>query len=273
MLKTTKHILTSFVLVLVVISASFAQQATTPAPAAQKSEPDFVSEKGFKSRIFEVKYRDPGSLATVLRQLGSGFKGASISANTEFKTLTVRDFPENLATMEEALTRLDTPASPRPNIELHMHVLIATNSSAYVPGPASQVPAELKDVMTQLRGTFNYGNYELATSVIQRLTETPRGLRGKGTAEISRSPAPAGGVILPYEYMINQVTLASTSTGAPIIQIGEFAFTTGLTSTTMDNRTQVQTALNLRDGEKVVVGTATLGDRALIIVLTAKLVK
>jgi hypothetical protein len=35
----------------------------------------------------------------------------------------------------------------------------------------------------------------------------------------------------------------------------------------------VQTALNLRDGEKVVVGTAALGDRALIIVLTARLVK
>ena len=59
---------------------------------------------------------------------------------------------------------------------------------------------------------------------------------------------------LPYEYLINQVTLASTSTGAPIVQIGEFTFSTGLTSSTLDNRTQVQTALNLRDGEKVVVG-------------------
>jgi RNA polymerase sigma factor (sigma-70 family) len=32
------------------------------------------------------------------------------------------------------------------------------------------------------------------------------------------------------------------------------------------------TALNLRDGEKVVVGTATFGDRALIIVLTVKII-
>jgi hypothetical protein len=35
----------------------------------------------------------------------------------------------------------------------------------------------------------------------------------------------------------------------------------------------VQTALNLRDGEKVVVGTATLRNRALVIVLTAKLIR
>ncbi|MEK6281069.1 MAG: secretin N-terminal domain-containing protein [Acidobacteriota bacterium] len=270
MLKTTNNVLAVMVLLVVSVSASFAQQANSG--AAQKPDSDFVTEKGFKSKVFDVKYRDAGSLATVLRQLGSGFKGASISANPEFKTLTVRDFPENLATMEEALKRLDTPGPPRPNIELHMHVLIASDKSDYVSGPTAQVPAELKDVLTQLRGTLNYRNYELATSVVQRLTETPRGLRGKGTAEISRSPAPGGSVILPYEYLINQVTLASSLTGAPIIQIGEFSFNTGLTSTTLDNRTQIQTALNLRDGEKVVVGTATLGDRALIIVLTAKLV-
>ena len=266
MFKFIKNILTTVALILIAITPSLAQQAT---PSAQtRPEDNFVTEKGFKSKIFEVKYRDAESIAKVLRQLGSGFKGASISANSEFKTLTVRDFPENLATMEEALKRLDTPAAPRSNIELHMHVLLASNSSAS-PGSA-QVPAELKDVLTQLRKTLNYGNYELATSVVQRLTETPRGLRGKGTAEISRASGQS--VTLPYEYLINVVTLTSTATGATIVQIGEFSFTTGLTSTTLDNRTQVQTALNLRDGEKVVVGTATLGDRALIVVLSAKVI-
>lgn len=268
MFKLMKNVLTAIVVVLIVNSSSSAQQQT---PIAQSNPDDnFVTEKGFKSKVFEARYRDATSLAKVLRQLGSGFKGASISPNTEFKTLTVRDFPENLATIEEALKRLDTPVAAPANIELHMHVLLASNSSAQVSPASAQVPAELKDVLTQLRGTLNYANYELATSVVQRLTETPRGLHGKGTAEVSRSPATGGSVILPYEYTINSVTLASTSTGATIIQIGEFRFTTGLTSSTLDNRTQVQTALNLRDGEKVVVGTATLGDRALIIVLTVK---
>jgi hypothetical protein len=39
------------------------------------------------------------------------------------------------------------------------------------------------------------------------------------------------------------------------------------------DQARVQTALNLRDGEKVVVGTAALRNRALVIVLTAKLIK
>jgi hypothetical protein len=153
-----------------------------------------------------------------------------------------------------------------------MHVLRASNASAHVTPPAREVPAELKDVLKQLSETLSYKNYEVAASVVQRLTETPRGLRGKGVAEISWAPSQAATVNLPYDYLINSVSLSSTASGAPIIQIGEFSFTTGLTpQSPIDNRTQIHTALNLRNGEKVVVGTATLGDRALIIVLTAKL--
>jgi type II secretory pathway component GspD/PulD (secretin) len=267
--KTIKKILAVFALLLIPVSLSFAQADSRPTP---KAEDNYVTEKGFKSKVFDARYRDAVSLGNVLRQLGSGFKGASVSANSEFKTITVRDFPENIATMEEALKRLDVPGPTRPNIQLHMYVLLASNSSAYTTPANAEVPAELKAVLTQLRETLSYRNYEIATSIVQRLTETQRGLRGKGTANISRSPNPAEAVTLPYEYSINQVTLAPSSTGAPTLQIGEFTFTTGLTNTKIDDRTQVQTSLNLRDGEKVVVGTATLGERALIIVLTAKFI-
>jgi hypothetical protein len=55
------------------------------------------------------------------------------------------------------------------------------------------------------------------------------------------------------------------------VQIGEFAFS-ALANENKD-RAKVNTALNLRDGEKVVVGTATIRNRALVVVLTMKLVK
>jgi hypothetical protein len=261
--KIIKNLLATFVLVLIFISASFAQQVSST--TAQKSDSDFVTEKGFKSKVFEVKYRDADNLARVLRQLGSGFKGASISSNSEFKTLTVRDFPENLATIEEALNRLDTPAAPRPNIQLHMHVLVASDTSASTNAP---VPNELKDVIAQLRETLNYRNYELAASIVQRLTETPRGLMGQGTAEVSGVNPTAPSTPMPYQYIINYVSLVQNATGAPSVQINEFSFSTS----TEKDRAQVQTALNLRDGEKVVVGTATIRNRALVVVLMAKLV-
>lgn len=260
--KTMKLIPAALALALFLGSASFAQPNTA---TTQNPSDNYVTEKNFKSKVFEVKYRDPNSLASVLKQLGSGFKGATISSNTEFKTLTVRDFPENLATIEEALKRLDTPAAPRPNIELHMHVLLASNTGS----TAGDMPAELRDVLTQLRATLNYRSYELAASVVQRLTETPRGLQGSGTADIPSGNAAAPTMTMPYEYYINNVSLVQNAAGAPSIQINEFVFTT----TTDRDRARVQTALNLRDGEKVVVGTATMRSRALVVVLTVKLLK
>lgn len=260
MLKIMRNALTAVVLLLITNATSFAQQ---PTPAAQPRPEDvFISEKGFKSKVFTISNRDVGNLVNVVRPLLSGFKGSAISGNSEFKTITVRDFPENIAGIEEALKRLDTPGAPRSNIELHMHILVASNNGA----ATEQLPAELKDVVTQLRATLTYKNYELAASVVQRLTETPRGLRGSGIAQISSGQPGAPNLGVPYEYTISSVSLAQNPAGAATIQIGEFLFLT----VSEKERAQVQTALNLRDGEKVVVGTATIRDRALIVVLTAK---
>jgi hypothetical protein len=263
MLKTVKDLSAALALLLVFVSVSLAQQSSTPAPAAADN---YVTERTFKSKVFDVKYRDPNSLVNVVSRLGSGFKGAVISASSEFRTITVRDFPENLVTIEEAIKRLDTPAAPRPNIELHMHVLLASNSS----GGGTEVPAELKDVLTELRGTLSYKTYELAASVVQRLTETPRGLQGSGTAEV---PGPSPGNLkfpMPYEYFLNSVSLVQNASGVPSVQISEFKFSAQLFD---KDRASVQTAINLGDGEKVVVGTATIRDRALVVVLTMKLIK
>ena len=270
-MKILKHVSIVLTLTFCFVSASFAQQqpAATPRP-----EPDYVTDKGFKSRVFDVKYRDAAMLAQVLRNLGSGFKGATIQSNSEFRTITVRDFPENIVTMEEAIKRLDMPAAPRANIELHMHVLIASNAG----GGSSDMPAELRDVLTQLRGTLNYRNYELAASIVQRLTTTERVLQGSGTAEFTSGNAGTPNILMPYEYYINNVSMVQIAAGAPTVQISDFAFTASHERMVGPNinerdRARVQTALNLRDGEKVVVGTAALRNRALVIVLTATWIK
>lgn len=266
MLKNIKNILTAFVLVLIVISASFAQQADPGKP--QETPRENVFTKGFKTKIFDVKYRNVDRLAAVLRSLMSS-GAATISASSEFKSITVRDFPENLVTMEEALQRLDTPAAPRPNIELHLHVLIASHNSGKPGGTAAPVPTELRDVLKQLNETLTYRNYELAASAVQRLTtELSRGVEVKGTAEISGENPTLSSLHMFYQYDINSVSLVENATGAPTVQIGYFRFTAMIDK----DQPAVGTSLNLRDGEKVVVGTANIRNRALVIVLIAKLI-
>ena len=256
-----KSMLLTLTLLIAFVPAISAQQ---PTPTPAQSQADAGPERFFKSKLFEVKFRDPKGLVDALYHLGSGFRGSTMSANAEFKTITMRDFPDNISKVEEALKRLDVPAPARPSIEMQMHVLIASNAG----GTASDVPADLKDVLTQLRSTLNYRNYELAASIVQRLTETPRGLQGSGVAELPSTTSGTPNSAMPYEYQLNDVSLVQNATGAASVQIEEFTF-----ETRDKERARVQTALSLRDGERVVVGTATLRNRALVIVVTAKVIK
>lgn len=287
-MKTKFTATVSFMLLLV--SAAFSQPAITPraaefsqqesarAPQATPTPPprgpDYVEEKGFKTKILEVKYRDPESLLRVIYHLGSGFKGAGINANTDFKTLTIRDFPENIAVMEEAVKRLDTPEAARPNIEFHVHVLIASNSSM----ASTERPAELNDVIKQLQGTLAYKNYALMTSSIQRAKEGRQGIESSGVAEskLFNVETPSGNPIF-YSYSLDPVTIEVGTNGDARVQIPKFSFNMRI-PLSLGNSVQYEnvgfrTPVSVREGEKVVVGTTTMGDKGLIVVLSARVIK
>lgn len=248
--------------------------ACAPLAAAQeqgdnKSQPapdTSVTHTSFKNRVFEVKYRDPESLLPVLRLLTSGHRGAGVTADRTFKTLTVRDFPENIASVEEALRRLDTPEAPRPEVELRMHVLLASNAD----GLANQSPADLKDVVSQLQSTLNYKSYYLLTTVIQRARDRAAyfpAISGEGLAQLK---APGGEALdFNYAYAANSLTFTPAPSGAMTVQLGQFYFRLS----SKEGNAQLRSDVGVREGEKVVVGTAGLRDKALILVLTARLLK
>ena len=77
---------------------------TDPAPQPQR----------LAVKLFEIKHRSRNSLANSVKPLGSGAGNATIYANEDLKTVTVRDFPENIAAIEEALKRLDVPDEIQP---------------------------------------------------------------------------------------------------------------------------------------------------------------
>jgi hypothetical protein len=266
MFSFTLRIITVFALALGFASLTAAQEAKTPTPTA--AQDNHVTHTSFKSRVFEIKNRDPFSIVSVIKLLTSGHKGALASADGNFKTITVRDFPENLASIEEALKRLDTPEAPRPEVELRMHVLIASNAA----GSANQFPADLKDVIGQLESTLNFKSYQLLTSIIQRtkerITLDPSYIRGEGSAQ-----ANLPGVNVPldfrYNFQASSLKLSPNPSGATTVQLEGFYF--GIEGE--GGRAVVRSDVSVRDGEKVVVGTAGLKDKALILVLTAKLLK
>lgn len=247
--------------------------AQTASPQAAAAADNYVTNSGFKFKVFDVHNRMPEDLVPVIRLLTSGFKGAQLSPSNEFRTITVRDFPENIAAIEEAIKRLDTPEAPRPNIELRMHVLLASNKE----GTPNQYPADLKDVLTELEKTLSFKDYSLLTSIVQRTRES-RGSRGRyldggGSAEVTwPSSSGAGGTekrISNYQFSASSVALTTGPTGAIEIQLGEFGFSLSVPGT----EARIRSDVKMRDGEKVVVGTAGFNDKALILVMTARVLK
>lgn len=241
-----------------------------PAPRAAEAREEFVTEKGFASRVFEVKHREPADLAAVLRPLGSGYRGATVSANRDFKTISVRDFPENIAAIEAALKRLDVAEAPRKDVELRLWVLVASNGEA----AAGRFPEDLKEAVAALKTTLTYRSYSLASSFIQRVRDGARGIHGEGVTELAPTPGPgeaekkAPGKAMQLEYHINSLSLEQGENGPATVKLDGFGL-----SLAGEGRAQLKTDVTLRDGEKVVVGTSTVKDRGLVVVVSARVIR
>jgi hypothetical protein len=267
-------LLAAAVFTLLCCSAASAQQATpTPTPD------NVITEKGFRSRVFEIKHRDPVNLVRVLGPLGSGWRGAIMSSNEPFQTITVRDFPENISAVEEAIRRLDVPEPARPGIEFHIHILIATNRPTFT--PPNQYPEELSAVINQLKTTINYSHYHLMTSQVLRAKE--QGMRQssvKGVSEL-RLRADTEGSKNPifYDFRFENIILDNSATGPAKIQIGQFNFAmkvpllVGSQGSLQYETIGFNTPVNMREGEKVVVGTTSMEDKGIVVVLTGSITK
>ncbi len=270
----------AYMLVLLLATSAFGQQPQGQTPP--KPDPQYVDFSGFKGKVIEVKNRDAFELARVLNPLSSGYKGSTIVGNTDFKTIVVRDFPENIAAIEEAVKRLDVPLPTQPdhsalniepNIELVLHVLIASN----VEGASNPHPEELNEVLKQLRTKLTYKNYYLLTSIVQRtkIGQNTSNIQGEGLATAGAQLFGKNEVGTQYVYSINQIYPELRTAGAPMA-VRNFSFLIKGASAPDDlmlGSAKIYTNLSVRDGEQVVVGTASLKDKGLILVLSAKVLK
>jgi len=238
--------------------------------AQEKSSDDYNTVREFRSKVFEVHNREAGEVASSIKLLGSGFKGAGLSVNNEMHTITVRDFPENLAAIEGAIARLDHSIADAPDIEMKISVLIGSKTPL---AGAPSVPDELAPVVKQLESTLRYAHYGLMTATVQR-TKPGNGLNGSGVAEATLlGMTVKEGQPIMYNYRLRRIT--ATSGERPSIDIDNFEFSmrvpisVGGTQPTQYQSVGFETPVSVRQNEKVVIGTTTMGDKALIVVVTA----
>lgn len=276
MLSARNKIFLALASALLLAPAALAQtQKMTPqaAPAVEQ-EDNHVTTRMFQNRVFEIKNRDPNQMAGVLMALGSGFKGAALSSNREFKTISVRDFPENIAVIEEAIRRLDTPLPELPSIEFNVYLLVASNEET----AANRYPLELGDVVKKLQSSLGYKNFSLMGSQVVRSKEGRMDTYNKGVADLKlANDTPASKNPVFYNYNIHSVSVDTRGAGGRI-QLDEFSLdmkvplVVGSGSITYEN-VGFKNPVSLREGEKVVVGTTNIADKSVVVIISASTMK
>ena len=167
-------------------------------------------------------------------------------------------------------------------LEVQLHLLVARRTTD---GQDEKLPASLDAVVKQLRATFPFKSYRLATTLLNRVKNGGRlGVRWYGSPLFGQAPAP-GSTPGSNELNILGVKLEKDDAGHDLVQLVNFSFNARITVPVptlasaasgppipMQENTGISTDLSVREGEPTIVGTLDVGPAgdALILVVTAK---
>jgi hypothetical protein len=255
-------------LILIVIISSVCVAQTRPAaPAATTQQPSSVQtqpqppskpapDPTWPTRVYSIRYVDYRYIWNLLSPMGVQFSG-----EPNLNAISVRGPEKTLAYIDDIIKRFDVPGNAPKNVDLTVYVLVGSADGE------DNVPAALRGVVDQLRSVMTYKTYRVLDTIIARGTEgsdiETSGAISK-LAETDRAQA-------TYTF---RVRARVAGEGADeTIRLDNLRFSTQvITSDGQPQSLNIATALDVKKSQQVVVGKATVRDRAVILVLSAKVV-
>ena len=218
------------------------------------------------SRVVQLRHIPPGSVQVVLSILSAGKVNFQSDPNANY--IAMRGPLELVDAMEAAIKKLDVPAPAAKNIELTFHMLLASPQ-----GETQAIAPELAGVAQQLRNVFGLKSVRvLETAVL-------RGREGKGGETQGFMSAPVK-VDAPATYGLRYINSAvSAGDKGPNIRIDVLRFNARIPIASSAGQIQfyealISTDVDIREGQKVVVGKSSIDSAAqsIFLVVTAKVV-
>ncbi len=241
----------------------------TPLSAQQQSDAEYAASAAkMQTKVFELHNRMPNDVYMAIRLLGTPLKPAEMMPSNDMRTITIRDYPEKVVEIGEAIKRLDAPLTAPAAIEFRIAVLVGSKS----PLSGQAVPNDLAPVVKQLQSTLAYSNYSLVASIVQRAAVTRGSVEGSGVVEAVAVGGDPKDRPVRYNYHFESLQLDSLSQ-PPTVGIQTFSFTLMYPTSRGTEPVGFKTPVTMHDNEKVVIGTASMNDKALIVVLTAHFAK
>ena len=265
------------VLTLFLNSLAFGQGTTDPKPAQMEPVVKVVRVRGN---------------AINLTKLACGGGRVSCVPSQELRAIVLRGREEDVSGTEETIQKLDgfssgTSGGPPKNVETIVYVI--AGSAEPIPGTQDVSGEALTPVVKQLRAIFPYNHYQLLSTMLLRSSEGSKAYASGLMKSVSNVPDYAQ----PSEYKIEYGKATVSNDSSTAIKLEFFSFkakvwvasggfkpnttdkaATYTTRQVMNSDVGIQADIDLREGQKVVVGKVNVADSntCFFIVLSARLV-
>jgi Bacterial type II/III secretion system short domain len=227
---------------LLVISAlgcaqSEKQDRTQPAAMMVGTQPPETT------KLYRLQYAFAGHVADLL-----GLMGFVIRGDNGMHAVVVRGTAERQAEAQRLINELDQPraGAGEQDIETTVYVVAASDG----PGSGAQLPSPMEPVVKQLRALFTYSSYQVLGTILMRSRdEQHAGTTGLLKNQQTGSDHKALRCYLNYRASVDQ--------RRQIVHLDDFQFKVDSSGAwTAD----FVTSLDLREGQKVVVGKNNIDD-------------
>jgi hypothetical protein len=211
------------------------------------------------TKLVTLQYTEPRAIESMLQMFV-----AHINLNNQMKTMAISGTAEQIAAAEAAIKQLDVPLK---NIDLTVYFVVG-GDQANLEGGA--VPQEIRDVITQLKGTFTFKEYKM----LDVLTLRTRAGSGADTSGILNTGNPPK----MSRFSIRNATVSEDGTTIridrmhaglriPVVLPGG----KGVEYT----ESGIDQDVDVKEGQKVVVGRSSLEgpQKALFLILTAHVIQ
>ncbi len=220
------------------------------------------------TQIFKLQYADVRKVSSILFVFGGrtqNDKDLGVIAWTGPKS--------QLPAIEAAIRSLDVAPVREPNVELTVYFLMATKEGP----PSTSVPADLDGVAVQLQDIFGYTTVNLIEVTAVRVRN---GSQGKINGILPKRLADDREA--RYEFYFDRLHVTEDSSGRSIRLDGLNAgvqaphtFVEGGQTTTRYMQTGIQTDIDLREGQKAVIGKTSIegGAETVFVVVTGTIIE
>jgi hypothetical protein len=219
---------------------------------------------GVTGKVFTIKYANVRQVFEVITPITGHYQS---NFNQDLRTITVSAPPDVLNLVEDAIKRVDVPGSAPKNIELTVWFMVAAQQATTI---GSAAPEELQSVVKQLSTITAYKSFRLLDSLVMRCRDG-QGVDAAGVVPFDEERP------TPIEVNIGATNVTGDQVHITALKIRiNVPVTTGPKGSTQFSyfNTSINTNIDVREGQKVVVGKSNLVEsgRALVLVLNARVI-